>query len=104
MVGFGWVTVSATFCTTTAKNGTTIHNGIVHHHTLGAMINIWCQNIEKTLGWLRQSLAHDLAPNMVKLLCIYLIWFGMKHGIKTDPMFFHKTGMLFYLFMFLPQT
>ena len=53
------------------------------------------KTLEKTLGWLRQSLAHDLAPNMVKLLCMYSIWFGMKHGIKTDLMFLVKTGMLF---------
>ena len=53
------------------------------------------KTLDKTLGWLRQSLAHDLAPNMVKLLCMYLIWFSMKHGIKTDSMFFVKIGMLF---------
>src|ERR1700683_1913822 len=50
------------------------------------------KTLDKTLGWLRQSLAHDLAPNMVKLLCMYLIWFSMKHGIKTDSI---KTGVLF---------
>ena len=55
------------------------------------------KTLEKTLGWLRQSLAHYLAPNIVKLLCMYLIWFGMKHGIKTDLMFFVKTGMLFFI-------
>ena len=53
------------------------------------------KTLEKTLGWLRQSLALDLAPNMVKLLCMYLIWFSMKHGMKTDLVFLVNTGMLF---------
>jgi len=70
--------------------GTT--TGSVHH---GHWSMFDAKTLDKTLGWLKQNLAHDLAPNMVKLLCMYLIWFSMQHGIKTDSMFFVKTGMLF---------
>src|ERR1700735_1725520 len=48
------------------------------------------KTVGENLDLLRQSLANDLAPNIVKLLCMYFLWFGMKHKIKTDPFFFHQ--------------
>src|ERR1700683_3965764 len=41
--------------------------------TLGQSLMFGAKTLEKILGWLRQSLAHDLAPNMIKLLCTYLL-------------------------------
>jgi len=61
------------------------------------------KTLEKTLGWLRQSLALDLTPSMVKLLCMYLIWFGMKHDLKQTQFFFTKLVCCF-LFKFLSQA
>src|SRR5882762_1086304 len=53
------------------------------------------KTLEKTLVSLRQSSANVFAPNMVKSLSVYLICFCTKHGIRTDLLFFHQTGMLF---------
>ena len=53
------------------------------------------KTLEKTLGWLRQSLAHDLAPNMVKLLCMNLLRFSKKHDLKKTQCSFTKLVLFF---------
>jgi hypothetical protein len=61
------------------------------------------KTLEKTLDLLKQSLANDLTPNIVKFLCMYFLLFAIKHRTETDTMFLHKTGILFFIQVFAPN-
>jgi hypothetical protein len=49
----------------------------------------------KNIGLAETSLAHDLAPNMVKLLCMNLLRFSKKHDLKKTQCSFTKLVLFF---------